>query len=75
MATLFIGLVFRIAITYIVVLGNKLTVKEKIFIALSWLPKATVQVIQHLRITCSFIVIPFNFRAPFNFCVREMRVN
>ena len=44
MATLAIGLVLRILVTYSVVFGNKLNVKEKIFIALSWLPKATVQV-------------------------------
>ena len=44
MATLAIGLVLRILVTYSVVFGNKLNVKEKVFIALSWLPKATVQV-------------------------------
>jgi len=43
MATLAIGLVLRILVTYSVVFGNKLNVKEKVFIALSWLPKATVQ--------------------------------
>ena len=30
--------------TYAVVFGNKLSVKEKLFISLAWLPKATVQV-------------------------------
>ena len=44
MATLAVGLVLRILVTYAVVFGNELKVKEKIFIALSWLPKATVQV-------------------------------
>ena len=44
MATLAIGLVLRVLVTYSVVFGNKLKVKEKVFIALSWLPKATVQV-------------------------------
>eukprot|EP00794_Sanderia_malayensis_P012817 gene12817-14130_t len=42
-ATLIIGLVFRITCTYFVVFGNNLTVKERLFIALAWLPKATVQ--------------------------------
>ena len=43
-ATLAIGLVLRILVTYSVLFGNNLNVKEKLFIALSWLPKATVQV-------------------------------
>ena len=44
LATLAVGLVLRIAVTYAVVFGNKLSVKEKLFISLAWLPKATVQV-------------------------------
>ena len=42
--TLMIGLIVRLIATYGVVFGNNLSAKEKIFIALSWLPKATVQV-------------------------------
>eukprot|EP00112_Aurelia_sp_Birch-Aquarium-sp1_P023460 Seg700.2 transcript_id=Seg700.2/GoldUCD/mRNA.D3Y31 product="Sodium/hydrogen exchanger 9B2" protein_id=Seg700.2/GoldUCD/D3Y31 len=46
LATLAVGLVLRIAVTYAVVFGNKLSVKEKLFISLAWLPKATVQNVQ-----------------------------
>ena len=42
-ATLAVGLVVRCAVTYIVVLGNNLNLKEKLFCVISWLPKATVQ--------------------------------
>lgn len=38
------SLVLRLITTYIVLAGNDLTMKEKVFIAISWLPKATVQV-------------------------------
>jgi NhaP-type Na+/H+ or K+/H+ antiporter len=37
------GLVLRVIVAVVVVTGNKFTIKEKIFIGLSWLPKATVQ--------------------------------
>merc|ERR1712048_408833 len=42
-ASLCIGLIVRIAVTYAVVLGNNFAVKEKLFCAIAWLPKATVQ--------------------------------
>ena len=35
---------FRMAATYIAVSGGELNVKEKIFMAFAWLPKAAVQV-------------------------------
>ena len=38
------GVTLRITIAFLAVTGNKFTVKEKLFIAISWLPKATVQV-------------------------------
>lgn len=38
------GLIVRVTVAVIVVTGNKFNVKEKVFIAFSWLPKATVQV-------------------------------
>ena len=44
LATLSIGLVCRMATTFLVVCGNKFNIKEKIFIMMAWLPKATVQV-------------------------------
>ena len=43
-AVLIIGLVVRVAVTYLVVYGNNMTVKEKLFCTIAWLPKATVQV-------------------------------
>ena len=39
-----IGVVVRIAIALIVTLGNGFSLKEKAFITIAWLPKATVQV-------------------------------
>ncbi|KAG1663788.1 Sodium/hydrogen exchanger 9B2 [Nymphon striatum] len=42
-AVLSIGLFFRIIASFFVVLGAGLTMKERLFIALAWLPKATVQ--------------------------------
>lgn len=43
-AVLIIGLVVRVAVTYLVVYGNNMNVKEKLFCTIAWLPKATVQV-------------------------------
>jgi NhaP-type Na+/H+ or K+/H+ antiporter len=43
LATLAVGLLVRLTVTYLVVAGQGFTVKERIFIALAWLPKATVQ--------------------------------
>merc|ERR1712168_387514 len=37
--TLAVGLVVRCCVTYLVVLGNNLNVKEKLFCVISWLPK------------------------------------
>lgn len=44
LATLAVGLVFRLITSFLVVLGANLNIKERIFVALAWLPKATVQV-------------------------------
>ncbi|XP_054711344.1 sodium/hydrogen exchanger 9B2-like, partial [Uloborus diversus] len=41
--TLLIGLAFRIATATFVTFGGDLNIKEKIFVAFAWLPKATVQ--------------------------------
>lgn len=43
MANLVISLVIRLVTTYLGLLGNDLNLKERLFIAISWLPKATVQ--------------------------------
>lgn len=45
-ASLLIALLVRVLFTYVCVLGAGFNVKEKIFIALAWMPKATVQVSQ-----------------------------
>ncbi|KAK7867327.1 hypothetical protein R5R35_001106 [Gryllus longicercus] len=42
-ACLIIGIVIRIVVTVIVAIGSKLNLKEKIFVALAWMSKATVQ--------------------------------
>ena len=53
LATLAIGLFVRLTVTYLVVAKQGFTVKERIFIALAWLPKATVQV--KLHSLCHFL--------------------
>jgi len=44
LAVLCIGLVLRVITSFFVVMGLGLTVREQLFVALAWLPKATVQV-------------------------------
>ena len=39
-----IGLIVRVVVALIVISGNRFSIKEKGFIAMAWLPKATVQV-------------------------------
>ncbi|XP_032666490.1 sodium/hydrogen exchanger 9B2 isoform X2 [Odontomachus brunneus] len=43
LSCLIAGIVIRIAITVLVGIGSNLNLKEKVFIALSWMAKATVQ--------------------------------
>ena len=38
-----VGLVLRVITTFFVVMGGNLTLKERLFVAIAWLPKATVQ--------------------------------
>ena len=42
-AVLIIGLTIRIVVSYFSVLGGDLNLKERLFVTLAWLPKATVQ--------------------------------
>ncbi|KAM7427562.1 Sodium/hydrogen exchanger 9B2 [Porites harrisoni] len=42
-ASLVISLIIRLIATYLGLLGNDLNLKERLFIAIAWLPKATVQ--------------------------------
>jgi len=44
LAVLCIGLVIRMITSFLVVSGLGFTVREKLFVAIAWLPKATVQV-------------------------------
>ena len=41
-AIVLIGLVFRLPAAYTAVMGTELDVKEKLFVAIAWMPKATV---------------------------------
>ncbi|XP_042856263.1 sodium/hydrogen exchanger 9B2-like isoform X4 [Penaeus japonicus] len=43
LVTLAVGLVFRMTTSFLVVMGGNLNIKERMFVALAWLPKATVQ--------------------------------
>lgn len=43
-ASLLIALLVRVLLTYVCVLRAGFSVREKVFIALAWMPKATVQV-------------------------------
>lgn len=46
---LIVGLTLRVATSFVVVMGASFTVWERLFIAIAWLPKATVQVrVEHL---------------------------
>ena len=38
------GLVLRVVVSFLAVLGNGFNLKEMLFVAIAWLPKATVQV-------------------------------
>jgi len=42
--SLVVSLVIRLITNYLGLLGNELNLKERLFIAIAWLPKATVQV-------------------------------
>ena len=44
MATLIVGLIIRISVTYLAVMGSSFSKIENLFCAIAWLPKATVQV-------------------------------
>jgi hypothetical protein len=41
---LVVALLLRLLVTFVVLVKSNLTTKEKIFISIAWLPKATVQV-------------------------------
>lgn len=59
LACVFIGLVIRVLVTYLLVHFAGFNLKEKLFIAIAWLPKATVQV-------CVCVRHPENFVIPMN---------
>ena len=39
-----VAMVIRVIVTFLVVSGNNLSIKDKLFVAIAWSPKATVQV-------------------------------
>ena len=44
MAVIVVGMIPRLAMVYLMVSQNNFSRKEKLFLVLSWIPKATVQV-------------------------------
>ena len=53
-ATLGIGMVVRLLVSFFAVWGTNLNMKERLFIPFAWLPKATVQVEIFLNPTIPF---------------------
>ena len=53
MATLAIGLVFRMTVSFLTMFRTSLNLKERLFIPFAWLPKATVQVSAHMQCSVS----------------------
>ena len=43
-ALLTIAMMVRLIVTFFVVSGNNLSIRDKIFVSIAWSPKATVQV-------------------------------
>lgn len=41
--TLLVGLILRVGVSF-AIMGTNVDIKERVFVALAWLPKATVQV-------------------------------
>ena len=39
-----IAMIVRLIVTFFVISGNNLSIRDKIFVAIAWSPKATVQV-------------------------------
>jgi len=50
LAVLGIGLVLRLITSFFIVMGLGLSLRERLFVAIAWLPKATVQVSSCLRL-------------------------
>ena len=53
----FPGLVIRLMVSQLAVLGGDLSLKERLFVALAWLPKATVQATAHYFVASSFALL------------------
>ena len=56
LAVLCIGLVLRIVTSFFVVMGLGLSLLERLFVAIAWLPKATVQV----TVSYTHLTLPTN---------------
>lgn len=52
LAVLCIGLILRLITSFFVVMGLGLSLREQLFVAIAWLPKATVQVTSNLWFLC-----------------------
>lgn len=66
-AVLAIGLFVRIIVSFCVVFGSGLTIKEQIFVALAWFPKATVQV----NLIPFYIVQFASMKDPYKLCAER----
>lgn len=62
-----IGLFVRIIVSFCVVFGSGLTIKEQIFVALAWFPKATVQVK-----LIPFIIQFASMKDPYKLCAERV---
>lgn len=68
-AVLAIGLFVRIIVSFCVVFGSGLTIKEQIFVALAWFPKATVQV----KLVFFFFTVKFaSMKDPYKLCLERI---
>lgn len=57
MATLSIGMVVRLVVSFLAVFKSGLNFKEMLFIPFAWFPKATVQVRRYLHSAFTMLLI------------------
>ena len=74
-AVIAVGLIPRLAAVYLVVSRNNFTRKEKLFIVLSWIPKATVQVPETQELTMGvFCWSTLEYRTLSILCKSELEI-
>jgi len=66
-----IAMVVRLIVTFLVVSGNNLSIRDKIFVAIAWSPKATVQVRMGFRICRFRLIICFKLKVDVGFFSRQ----